>query len=160
MSIGVGERIPSVEIQVWHGGELTRVSTQDFFAGKRVLMVCMPGAFTPTCSREHLPGYVRMAQRLRAQNLGVVCMAVNDPWVMHAWAEQHGAVGLVDLLPDGNGELTRALGLELDAAPFGMGLRCQRASLLIDHGKVAVVRIEPDPGVVTSTAAAACIPEA
>src|SRR5687768_5239482 len=109
MSIEVGERIPAVEVEVWQGGDMRRVSTDAFFARRRVVLVCMPGAFTPTCSREHLPGYVKMASRLRAQDIGVVCMAVNDPYVMHAWAEQHGALGLVELLPDGNGALTRAL---------------------------------------------------
>jgi len=157
MSIGVGDRIPSVLVQVWQDGELQTVESDRFFVGRRVMLVCMPGAFTPTCSREHLPGYVQMSDRLRAQGLAVVCLAVNDPFVMHTWAQQLGALGKVELLPDGNGALTRAMGLELDASPFGMGLRCRRAAMVVNDGSVSFLKIEADPSVVTSTAAAACL---
>jgi peroxiredoxin len=157
MTIGVGERIPSVSIQVWQDGALQTVSSDRFFAGRRVMLVCMPGAFTPTCSREHLPGYVQMSERLRKQGLAVVCMTVNDPFVMWAWAEQLGAIGKVELLPDGNAVLTRAMGLDLDASPFGMGVRCMRAAMVVNDGAVSFMKVEPDPNIVTSTAAAACM---
>ena len=158
MPIRVGQRIPSVPILIWQDGELRPTTTDAIFGGRSVLLVCMPGAFTPTCSREHLPGYVAMSSRLRAQGIAVVCLAVNDPFVMHAWAEHHGAIGKVDLVPDGNAALTRALGLEFDASPLAMGVRCHRAALMVNDGEVTLVKIEPDPGVVTSTAAAACVP--
>ncbi len=157
MTIGVGDRIPSVPITVWQEGALTTVMSDSFFSGRRVMLVCMPGAFTPTCSREHLPGYVQMSDRLRKQGLAVVCMTVNDPYVVWAWAEQHGAIGKVELLPDGNGALTRAMGLDIDASPFGMGVRCQRAAMVVNDGAISFLKIEPDPGIVTSTAAAACL---
>ncbi len=157
MTVGVGDRIPSVRIHVWRDGALQTVETTRFFEGRRVMLVCMPGAFTPTCSREHLPGYVQMSDRLRKQGLAVVCMAVNDPFVMWSWAEQHGAIGRVELLPDGNGALTRAMGLEIDASSFGMGLRCQRAAMVVNDGAVSYMKVEPDPSIVTSTAAAACM---
>jgi len=161
MSIEIGDRIPSVTVQLWKDGELTTLRTAEIFAKRRVLLVCMPGAFTPTCSKEHLPGYVRLVDKLRAQGLdAIVCMARNDPYVMHAWARSHDATGKIELLPDGNGDFTRAMGLELDASRYGMGSRCQRAALLVDDGKVVIKRVEPDPAIVTNTAAAACMPEA
>ncbi len=156
--VDVGARVPDVEVQVWQDGELHTTRTGALFAGRRVLLVCMPGAFTPTCSREHLPGYVQMSDRLRAQGLGVICLAVNDPFVMHTWGEQLGAIGKVELLPDGNAALTRAMGLELDASAFGMGVRCQRAAMVVNDGVIAFLKVEADPNVVTSTAAAACVP--
>lgn len=155
--VGVGDRIPSVPITVWKDGALSTVTSDAFFAARRVMLVCMPGAFTPTCSREHLPGYVQMSDRLRKQGLAVVCMTVNDPFVAWAWAEQHGAIGKVELLPDGNGTLTRAMGLDLDASSFGMGVRCHRAAMVVNDGAISFLKIEPDPGIVTSTAAAACL---
>ena len=157
MSIGVGDSIPNVALQVWRDGGLHTIQSGPFFAGRRVLLVCMPGAFTPTCSREHLPGYIQMSDRLRAQGIAVACLTVNDPFVVHTWGEQLGAIGRVELLPDGNGELTRAMGLELDASPFGMGLRCKRAAIMVTEGRVSFLKIEADPNVVTSTAAAACM---
>lgn len=157
MTIGVGDRIPSVSVHVWQDGALQVVPASRFFAGRRVMLVCMPGAFTPTCSREHLPGYVKMSDRLQKQGLTVVCLTVNDPFVMWAWAEQAGAIGKVELLSDGNAELTRAMGLEIDASPFGMGVRCARAAMVVNDGAVSFMKVEADPSIVTSTAAAACM---
>lgn len=160
MSTEIGDRVPNVTVQVWKGGELTTLCTESMFAKRRVLLVCMPGAYTPTCSKEHLPGYVRLADKLRAQGVdAIICMAANDPYVMHAWAREHDATGKVEVLPDGNGDFTRAMGLELDLSELGMGKRCQRAALLIDDGRIVIKRVEPNPDIVTNTAAASCLPE-
>jgi peroxiredoxin len=122
------------------------VSTDDLFKGKKVVLFSVPGAFTPTCSAKHLPGYVQNAEALKGKGVDTIaCMAVNDVFVMKAWGEAGKAAGTVDMLADGNGEYARALGLELDASKFGMGTRGKRFSLIVDDGVVSTINLEP-PG--------------
>ena len=119
------------------------LSTSDLFSGKKVVLVSVPGAFTPTCSMNHLPGYVDQIDALKGKNVDTVaCMAVNDVFVMDAWGKDRGVGGNVMMLADGNGEYAGALGLEMDASGFGMGIRGQRFAIIVDDGKATHVAIE------------------
>lgn len=146
--IEVEDRIP--EATLWlataQGGQ--KIATGAYFAGRKILLFGLPGAFTPTCSEIHLPGYIAKSKELRAAGVdAIACLAVNDPYVMAAWGDAAGATGKVDLLADGNGELTRALGLAVDRAAGGMGQRCRRFAAVIEDGVFVMLAIEPDRGV-------------
>jgi glutaredoxin/glutathione-dependent peroxiredoxin len=120
-----------------------QVSTDDLFAGRKVVLFSVPGAFTPTCSMKHLPGFIDNAGALRARGVDTVaCVAVNDVFVMSAWGKSSGADDKVMMLADGNGEYTRKLGLDVDASRFGMGTRGKRFSMLIEDGVVKQLNIE------------------
>lgn len=144
MTIQPGERLPSLTLKVLTDDGMTDVATDALFAGTRAVLFGVPGAFTPTCSARHLPGFVQNAQALKDKGIGrVVCMAVNDPFVMRAWGKDQDAGDAVALLPDGNGTLTRALGLELDVSAHGLGIRCQRFAMVVDNGTVVSLAIDP-----------------
>jgi peroxiredoxin len=122
------------------------LTSDDLFNGKKVVLFSVPGAYTPTCSMKHLPGYVDQAEALKGKGIDqVACLAVNDVFVMSAWGKSSSADGKVLMLADGNGEYTRALGLELDATGFGMGTRGKRFSMIVEDGVVKQLNIEP-PG--------------
>src|SRR5690606_10294486 len=122
------------------------LSTDALFTGKKVVLFSVPGAFTPTCSAKHLPGYVQKADELKRRGVDTIaCMAVNDVFVMSAWGKSSDADGKVLMLADGNGEYVRALGLELDASKFGMGQRGKRFSMIVEDGVVKQLNVEP-PG--------------
>ncbi|GAB3095289.1 redoxin family protein [Lysobacter terrae] len=141
MTIQVGDRIPEVPLQRIHNG-VEIVDTPTLFDGKKVVLFAVPGAFTPTCSERHLPGYVEHFDRFSARGISVLCMSVNDPFVMQAWGQsQHVPDGLL-MLADGNGDFTRALGLELDASAYGMGKRSRRFALYADNGTVKKLFVE------------------
>ena len=143
MSIAVGERMPEGEFGIMTKDGPGSLATADLFAGKKVLLVSVPGAFTPTCSMHHLPGIIENAERFRHKGIDqVACMAVNDAFVMSAWGESLGATGRVLMLADGSGDYTRLLGLELDARRFGMGMRAQRFALVVDDGIVSYLAVE------------------
>ena len=145
-TIQVGERIPKVTVRVPRGSAIDEVTTDALFAGRKVVLFGVPGAFTPTCSARHLPGYVQHAAALREKGIdAVVCLAVNDAFVMGAWADAQGVGDAVVMAADGNGELTRALGLELDGSRFGMGTRCQRFAMVVEDGVVRSLAVE-QPG--------------
>lgn len=136
MTIAIGERIPAVELDCLDEG-VRRVRSDALFAGKTVLLFAVPGAFTPTCSSRHLPGYIAALDALHARGVDTVaCMAVNDAYVMQAWARSQGAPASMRMLADGNAALTRALGLEMDATDFGMGMRSKRFALIAKDGVV------------------------
>ncbi|ALN91696.1 MULTISPECIES: peroxiredoxin [Lysobacter] len=144
MSIQVGERLPEVALKRINNG-IETVDTRSLFDGRKAVLFAVPGAFTPTCSEKHLPGFVEHFQQFRDKGIEVACLAVNDPFVMQAWAQsQHVPEGML-MLADGNGDLTRALGLELDASSYGMGTRAKRFALYIDDGVVKQVHVE-EPG--------------
>ncbi|MGQ0559721.1 MAG: peroxiredoxin [Sphingosinicella sp.] len=146
MTIKVGERIPSVTLHKATAEGPQPVESGAFFAGRKVALFSVPGAFTPTCSVKHLPGFVERADQLRAKGVDeVACVAVNDAFVMQAWGEQAGAEGKVTMLADGNGEFAKALGLTMDAAKYGMGERGQRWSAIVDDGIVNELNVE-EPG--------------
>jgi len=146
MTIKVGDHIPSATLTTMTDGKPTPVKTDEFFAGKKVALFSVPGAFTPTCSAKHLPSFLDNADKLKAKGVDVIaCVAVNDVFVMRAWGEHNKADGKVVMLADGNGEFARALGLEMDASKFGMGTRGKRFSMLVDDGVVKHLNIE-EPG--------------
>ena len=146
MSIAVGSRVPQGKFKVSTADGLADLTTAQLFDGKRVVLFSVPGAFTPTCDARHLPGYVDLAEQIRARGVDTVaCMAVNDVFVMKAWGEASKAAGKVEMLADGNGEYAKALGLELDASKFGMGTRGKRFSAIVQDGVVKNLNIEP-PG--------------
>jgi glutaredoxin/glutathione-dependent peroxiredoxin len=146
MAIKVGDKLPSTILMEMKGGTPQPVKTDDFFAGKKVAVFALPGAFTPTCSAKHLPGFIQQADALKAKGIdAIACISVNDAFVMGAWGDQQGADGKVAMLADGNGDFTRALGLEMDATKFGMGKRSQRFSFVADNGVVKQLNVE-EPG--------------
>jgi Peroxiredoxin len=137
MSIKVGDKVPNINFTTMTADGPAPVGYDDLFAGKRVALFSVPGAFTPTCSLQHLPGFIQKASELTAKGIDTIaCMAVNDVFVMDAWGKSQHADGKIMMLADGNGEFTSAIGLELDASGFGMGTRGQRFSLVNHDGEV------------------------
>ena len=153
MPVREGDRVPDVEVMEMAGGKPTPVSLAELSKGKRVVVFAVPGAFTPTCHAKHLPGFVQRADEIKAKGVDeIVCLAVNDVFVMDAWGRASGAEGKVRMLADGNGDLARALGLELDASGFGMGRRSQRFAMVLRDGVVEKLLVEPGPGLSVSSA--------
>ena len=146
MTIKVGDRIPNATLtQVTSDGPQP-IQTEDYFAGRKIALFAVPGAFTPTCSARHLPGYVEKAGELKDKGVdAIACVAVNDAFVMQAWGAQAGAEGKVTMLADGNGDFAEALGLAADFSKFGMGKRSQRWSAIVDDGVVTELNVE-EPG--------------
>jgi peroxiredoxin len=146
MTIKVGDKMPKGQFSRMGANGPEPVTTDALFNGKKVVLFSVPGAFTPTCSAKHLPGFVGHYDQLKKKGVDTIaCMAVNDVFVMKAWGEAGKATGKVEMLADGNGEYARALGLELDATKFGMGMRGKRFSVIVDNGVVKALNVEP-PG--------------
>ncbi len=146
MAIKAGDRMPNGVFAVMTEAGPGALSTDELFKGKRVVLVSVPGAFTPTCSMNHLPGFVQRADEIMAKGVDTIaCMAVNDVFVMDAWGKDRQVDGKVLMLADGNGEYARALGLEMDGSKFGLGMRGQRFALVVDDGVVEHAAIE-QPG--------------
>lgn len=141
MSIQLGERIPAATLNMLNDG-VQDISTDDIFRGKRVVLFAVPGAFTPTCSNHHLPGYVERFGEFNRRGIVVACIAVNDAFVMDAWAKSQNVPEGLMMLADGNGAFMRALGLEMDATRFGMGVRGKRFALYAEDGIVKQLAIE------------------
>ncbi len=152
MAIKAGDSIPSCTLKTMGEKGPTDITTDEIFAGKKVVLFAVPGAFTPGCSLTHLPGFVVNADKIKAKGVDTIaCMAVNDAFVMDAWGKAQNAEELL-MLADGNGEFTAALGLGLDASGFGMGHRSPRFSMLVDNGVVTQLNVEAGPGVEVSSA--------
>lgn len=146
MSIKAGEKMPSGTFGVMTASGPGAMSTDELFAGKKVVLVSVPGAFTPTCSMNHLPGFVEHAEEIRGKGVDTIaCMAVNDVFVMNAWGKDRSVGEDVLMLADGNGEYVQALGLEMDASGFGMGQRGKRFAIVVDDGVATHVAVE-EPG--------------
>ncbi len=144
MTIKAGDTIPSTTLFEMGPEGNDIITASDLFGGKKVLMFGLPGAFTPTCSAQHLPGYVRMADQIKAKGVDeIVCFAVNDAFVMAAWGADQNVGDKVRMIADGSADFTTAAGLELDRFDGGMGLRCQRFAMLVDDGKVVSIDVEP-----------------
>ncbi len=143
MSIQVGEKMPAGVFGVMTESGPGAMSTDELFAGKKVVLVSVPGAFTPTCSAQHLPGFLEHGDAIAAKGIDTVaCMAVNDVFVMDAWGKDQGVGDKVVMLADGNGEYAAALGLEMDGSAFGMGTRGQRFAIVVDDGTATHVAVE------------------
>jgi len=157
MSIQVGDRIPKVTLKQLGDDGMKDVDTEELFAGKKVVLFSVPGAFTPTCSSEHLPGYLAKASEIKSKGVdAIVCLAVNDPFVMKEWGKAQGVKDEIVMLPDGNGEFTKALGLDTDISVAGLGVRGKRFSMVVEDGVVKSVEVEPGTGV-TVSGADACL---
>jgi len=141
MTIAIGDTIPHVTLNALKDG-VQAVDTRDLFSGRKLVLFAVPGAFTPTCSAKHLPGYVEHLEAFKARGIDVACMSVNDAFVMGAWAKHQDVPEGLQMLADGNGNLTKALGLELDATAFGMGLRSKRFALYAEDGVVKQLHVE------------------
>lgn len=143
MTIQVGDKMPSGSFGVMTADGPGSVSTSELFGGKKVVLFAVPGAFTPTCSKSHLPGFVSQADAILGKGVDTIaCMSVNDAFVMHAWGDNQNVGDKVMMLADGNGEYTRALGLEMDASGFGMGTRSRRFAIVVDDGVATHVALE------------------
>ena len=144
MTINTGDRMPDGQFGLMRADGPSSITTAELFGGKRVVLFAVPGAFTPTCSAKHLPGFVDQAAAIKAKGIDTIaCMSVNDVFVMSAWGNSAAAADVVTMLADGNGEYTKALGLELDASGFGMGTRAKRFSAIVDDGVLTQLNIEP-----------------
>jgi peroxiredoxin len=154
MTIDVGDKIPSGTFKIMGAEGPEEISTDEVFAGKKVVFFAVPGAFTPGCSMTHLPGYVVNADKIKDKGVDTIaCMAVNDAFVMGAWGKAQNAEEIL-MLADGNGAFTAAIGMELDASGFGMGSRSKRFAMIVDDGTVTHLAIEPPGGIVVSAAEA------
>ncbi len=156
MAIKAGDKLPA-DLKLKEMGDQgpKDVTVGELTKGKKVVFFAVPGAFTPTCSMKHLPGFVEQAAAIRAKGVDeIVCLSVNDAFVMGAWGKAQNATGKVRMVADGNGELTKALGLQLDASGFGMGQRSQRYAMIVQDGTVKDVMVEPGPGLSASSAEA------
>ena len=143
MTIKVGDKVPSAKLKQMTAEGVKEVSTDDFFKGKKVVLFAVPGAFTPTCSAKHVPGFVQNDAALKAKGVdAVACLSVNDAFVMGAWGKDQKTEDKVIMLADGSGDFTRAVDLELDATKGGLGKRSQRYSMLVDNGVVKALHVE------------------
>lgn len=156
--IAPGDHIPSVSIKLVDAAGATEADSRDILSSGRVVFFTVPGAFTPTCSTNHLPGYIALADAIRDKGIKrIICGTVNDHHVVKAWAEATDALGKVDFIADGNASLCKALGLERDMSASGMGIRYIRAAILINNGQIEAVYAEKAPGEVTSSGAPAVL---
>ncbi len=145
--IKVGDKLPQATFTVMGGSGPEPKTTDHVFAGRKVALFAVPGAFTPTCSNQHLPGFIKSADDFKGKGVDeIACLSVNDAFVMGAWGKQQGADGKVTMLGDGNGDFTKALGLDFDGSGFGMGTRSLRYSMLVEDGVVKSLNKEPNPG--------------
>jgi len=152
MSIQTGDKIPACTLKTMGTEGPTDITTDEIFSGKKVVLFAVPGAFTPGCSITHVPGFVVNADKIKAKGVdSIVCMSVNDAFVMGAWGKDQNADELL-MLADGNGEFTSMLGLELDGTGFGMGKRSQRFAMIVEDGTVTQLNVEPGAGVDVSSA--------
>ncbi len=143
MAIKVGDKIPAAKLQIKTKDGVQTKTTDEIFGGKRVVLFALPGAFTPTCSAKHLPGFVNNHQALKSKGIdSVACLSVNDAFVMDAWGKDQGVDDKVMMLADGNGEFTKAVGLIMDGTGYGMGLRSQRYAMVLDNGVIKTLNVE------------------
>ncbi|MDI9408237.1 MAG: peroxiredoxin [Candidatus Pacebacteria bacterium] len=145
MSLAIGSKIPKITLKQLIDGSPKDVVTDELFAKKKVVVFGLPGAFTPTCSNKHLPGYVKQAEQFAGHGVDeIVCVSVNDAFVMQAWGDSQKVGGKIRMLADGNGDFARALGVEVDYSPYGMGKRMGRCAMLIENGVLKLLDVEPE----------------
>lgn len=147
MTIKVGDSLPQATFRVMTPDGPAAKTTEEVFSGRTVVLFAVPGAFTPTCHRNHLPGFLAKAEDIKAKGVDAIAVvAVNDVFVMSAWAKDTGAAGAIEFLADGNGDFAKAIGLTLDGSGFGLGTRFQRFSMLVKDGVVTILNVEDAPG--------------
>lgn len=155
MGAAVGDRVPDVEVKTMGPEGPQTVKTGEVLGQGRVVLFAVPGAFTPGCSKVHLPGFVAQASELKGKGVDrIVCVAVNDAWVMDAWAKSQEVEDKILMLADGNADFTRAMGLEMDGSGVGLGVRSQRYAAIIEDGVITSLEVEPKPGVDVSSCSA------
>ena len=148
MTIAEGDTLPEATFRALAPDGIETLSTKDVFGGKTVVLFAVPGAFTPTCHLKHLPGFIEGADAIKAKGVDdVICVAVNDPFVLAAWGEATGAAGKVKILSDGNAEFTKAIGMDFDGRGIGLGIRSKRYAMVVEDGTVKVLNTEENPGV-------------
>jgi peroxiredoxin len=158
MTIQVGDRLPEVSLRQLTPDGIKSVSITDLTKGKKVVLFAVPGAFTPTCSEKHLPGFVEQADAIRAKGVdAILCVAVNDPFVVGAWEKARNVGGRVNMLSDGNAEFTRALGLDFDGSGVGLGTRSKRYAMIVDDGVVKTLMVEDAPAQAEKSSASAIL---
>ena len=155
MTIAKGDRLPEATFRVLGPEGITTLTTGDIFDGKKVVLFAVPGAFTPTCHLKHIPGFIENADAFKKKGLdSVACVAVNDPFVLGAWADASGGRGKILFLSDGNAEFTKKIGMDFDGSGIGLGTRSKRYAMLVDDGVVNVLNVEDSPGVAVESTAA------
>lgn len=158
MAIQVGDTVPSGAFKHMGANGPEEISSDELFKGKKVVLFALPGAFTPTCSAKHVPGFVQHAGEIKAKGVDTIaCMSVNDAFVMGAWGKDQQVGDKVVMLADGSAAYTKALGMDLDLTPHGMGVRCKRFAMVVDDGKVTHLAIEENPGALEASGAEAIL---
>jgi len=154
MVITTGNALPHATFKTMTASGPAEVSTEELFKGKKAVLFAVPGAFTPTCHGQHLPGFLHHAEAFKAKGVDLIaCTSVNDVFVLDAWAKASGAQGIVTFLADGNGDFAKTIGLEMDGAPIGFGIRSKRYAMLIEDGVVKALHIEDKPGAAQESSA-------
>ncbi|MFP6806275.1 MAG: peroxiredoxin [Pseudomonadales bacterium] len=152
MSISIGDNVPEATMKIMGEKGPQDITTADIFSGKKVVLFALPGAFTPTCSAAHLPGFVVNADKIKEKGVdSIVCLSVNDAFVMNAWGKDKNAEELM-MVADGNGDFTKAMGLEMDGSAFGLGSRSQRYAMIVEDGKITALNVEQGPTFEVSSA--------
>ena len=158
MSIAVGDSLPAATFRIMTDDGPAARSTEEIFKGRKVVLFAVPGAFTPTCHKNHLPGFIAHAEAILAKGVDAICVtSVNDVFVMSAWAKATGGEGKITFLSDGNGDFAKAVGLALDGTGFGLGTRSQRYSMVVDDGVVSVLNVEDTPSKADASSAEALL---
>lgn len=155
MTIKVGDRLPNVKFTVMGADGPTPKTIKEVFSGKKVALFAVPGAYTPSCHKSHMPGFVDRVGELKGKGIDTIaCTAVNDIFVLTNWAKDSGATGKIEMLADGSGDFAKAIGLDIDLSSFGLGLRSKRYAMLVDDGVVKALNVEDSPPVVEKSSAA------
>lgn len=158
MTIAVGDTLPPANFRVMTADGPAVRSTDEIFKGKKVVLFAVPGAFTPTCHRNHLPGFLEHFDAIKAKGVDTIAVTgVNDVFVMNAWAKSTGGEGKIEFLSDGNGDFVKAIGLAMDGSGFGLGTRSQRYSMVVEDGVVTALNIEESPGKAETSGAEALL---
>jgi peroxiredoxin len=154
MAIKVGDKLPDGKFTVMGANGPEPKTTSEVFSGKKVALFAVPGAYTPTCNNQHMPGFVSRVDELKAKGIdAIACTAVNDVFVLTNWAKDTGATGKIEMLADGSGDFAKAIGLDIDLSNFGLGLRSKRYAMLVDNGVVKVLNVEDSPPVADKSSA-------
>ncbi len=160
MAMQVGDKVPSATLYQMTGDGPAAITTEEIFSGKKVVLFALPGAFTPTCSAQHGPGYLKNAAALRDKGVDTIaCLSVNDVFVMGAWGKDQGSEGQILMLADGSGDFTKAAGMELDLTARGLGVRSHRYAMVVDDGVVKALHLEENPGELGNSSAESMLAE-